>query len=113
MWNQSRIGGAVTPVAARIDRRPAHPSVKPVNTVERSADQGHEIRLRSGHGCEHLTATRVGLGVADPDFQMPFALFTAADERRVHADRDRRRGRCGRDHRVMPQLFAERQGVAA
>ncbi len=33
IWNQSRIGSAVTPVAARIDRRPAHPSVKPVNTV--------------------------------------------------------------------------------
>src|SRR3954469_6510045 len=31
--NQSRIAGSVTPVAARIDRRPAHPSVKPVNTV--------------------------------------------------------------------------------
>src|SRR5664279_5132153 len=31
--NQSRIGGSVTPAAVRINRRPAHPSVKPVNTV--------------------------------------------------------------------------------
>src|SRR5690242_4422058 len=31
--NQSRIGGAVTPAAVRVSRRPAHPSVKPVNTV--------------------------------------------------------------------------------
>ncbi len=43
---------------------------------------------------------------------MPSALFTAADERRVHAGGDRRRGGCGRDHRALPQLFAERQGVA-
>src|SRR3954447_5199087 len=31
--NQSRIGGVVTPAAAKFNRRPAHPSVNPVNTV--------------------------------------------------------------------------------
>src|SRR3954449_12690805 len=31
--NQSRIGGLVTPAVVRVSRRPAHPSVNPVNIV--------------------------------------------------------------------------------
>ena len=33
MWNQSRIGGFVTPASARIDRRPGQPSVNAVTSV--------------------------------------------------------------------------------
>src|SRR3954447_12013557 len=33
MWNQSRIGGFVTPASAKIDRRPEQPSVNAVSSV--------------------------------------------------------------------------------
>jgi len=50
------------------------------NVVERSADQRRDVRRRSSHGCEDLSAASVGLDVAKLDLQMPSTFVTAADE---------------------------------
>src|SRR5208282_598016 len=44
---------------------------------------------------------------------MPFAILTAADEGRIHADCDRRRRCRRRDHGAILKLLAEFQGMGA
>ncbi len=90
-WCGDAGGGQGQPQAsAPIGETGQHRSPGSANAVERSADQRHDVCLSSGHGCEHLPAASLGLGVAKLYLQMSLPLLTAADERRVHADGDRR-----------------------
>src|SRR4051794_24852325 len=85
----------------------------PPNRVEVAADQRREIRVGLRDGTEHLPASRRRLDVADPDLQVPLAVLTAADERRVQGQRDHR-GRRGRfDGRWHRQRLGDLEGMAA
>src|SRR3712207_9337920 len=103
-WNQSRIGGLVTPASARTERRPGQPSVNAVSAVSPVRPTASRARRISAamsvpafYGTEHLPAALGRLGVADAHLQVPFALVAAPDERRVQAEGDgRRRDQIGR-----------------
>jgi len=83
------------------------------DSVEVAADQRSDVGIGFGDGTENLPVPRLRFDVADPDLQMPLALCTAADERRIQGDHDRRsccfRPNCG----ALTQSLADFQGMAA
>ena len=84
MWNQSKIGGFVTPALTRTVRRPGQPSVKagvgPAHRFKGSLDQRGDAGFGPGDGATDLAATINRLDVADADLQVAFAVFAAAYE---------------------------------
>jgi len=74
-----------------------------------SADQRFDVGARPYDRSEHLPASGSGLDVADPNLQVPFAVFTAADEGRIQGDRDRRRRGWRLDRGGIAALLADFQ----
>jgi hypothetical protein len=92
VWNESRIGGCVTPASARTVRRPGQPSVKAVISVSSFGPAVSTVRriravmsVSALHDAENLAATSLRFDVADADLKVAFALFAAADEGRVES----------------------------
>ena len=96
MWNQSSKGGVVIPASTRIDRRPGQPSVNAVTSVsigsangaKALSDQRRDVGVGLRDCSEHLPTSTRSFDIADANLQVTFALFAAADERRIHADSD-------------------------
>ena len=120
MWNQSRIGGAVTPAAANVDRRRRHPSLNPVSSVSPArptASSRRSIkatilvsalrRPRKPGGLQTLTRhCRRGP-------RMPLVVLAAADEGRIHPDGDCRRRNCWLDYGAIMKLLTHFQSMGA
>ncbi len=121
MWNQSGIGGVVTPASVRKRRSPGQPvgeggqhrTVSPADGIEVAADQRFDVRAGFGDGAEDLAATRLRFDIADPHLQMPLAALAAADEGRIQGHHDRRRQRGRPDRSALTQSLADLQGMAA
>src|ERR1700758_3403956 len=78
-----------------------------------SPDQPRDVSVGLRHRREYLSPSCRGLDVADADLQVALAIFTAADEGRIQADRD-----CGCRGgwlicRRIAKLLADLQRMAA
>ena len=76
-------------------------------------DQHLDVRIGFGDGTENLPPARFCFNIADPHLQMPLAVFTAADERRIQGHGDRRSRLIGPHRRLIPKLRTDFQGVIA
>src|SRR5271165_4264401 len=81
--------------------------------VEALADQDFDVCIGFGNGTENLPATRLRFDVTDPHFQMPLAVLTAANERRVQAHPDRCHRHVWPGHDIIPERRADLQGMPA
>src|SRR5271166_378215 len=121
MWNQSRIGSSVMPTSARIRRSPEHPVgeggqhrvLGSPDGVEALADQDFDICISFGNGSENLPPTHLRFDIADPHLQMPLAILTAANERRVQGHGNGRRRQLRPSHGINPKRRADLQGTSA
>ena len=77
MWNQSAIGGVVTPASAKIDRRPGQPPVGErshlcgsgsADRLEAPANLNRNVSVGLGNGTEDLPPTVGCLDVANTNF---------------------------------------------
>ena len=117
MWNQSRIGGFVTPASPR--HRPQTGTsvgecgqlgvVSSAYGFKVSADQRRDVGTSLRHRSEHLSPSGSRLDVADANLQVSLAVFAAADEGRIQGDSDRRRRGCRHDRGVIAKLLANFQ----
>src|SRR3954453_11127030 len=79
MWNQSSIGGAVTPASARMRRSPGAAVGEggqrrvpgPANGVEGAADQHPHVRVDLRDSAENLSSAELCFDIADPDLEVP------------------------------------------
>ena len=58
------------------------------NGAKALSDQRRDIGVSLGDCSEHLPTSTRSFDIADANLQVTFALFAAADERRIHADSD-------------------------
>ena len=79
--------------------------------VETLADQDFDVYVGLGDSAENLPSTRFGFDIADPHLQMPLAVLTAADERRIQGRRNRCHRRFWLGHGLIPKCLADLQGV--
>jgi hypothetical protein len=77
------------------------------------ADQDFDICIGFGNGTENLPTTSLRFDIADPNLQMPLAILTAANERRVQGRRNRRRRQFWPGYGVNPERRADLQGTSA
>jgi hypothetical protein len=121
MWNQSRIGGFVTPgigqyrpqTRTTVGKRGHLGGLGLPRGFKVSQDQRHDVSVSLRHRCKHLSFSGGGLDVADAEFHVARAIFAAADEGRTQADCDRRcRGGSLIDRRIA-KLLASPQRMAA
>jgi hypothetical protein len=104
-------------------RSPEHPSVKASqhrvrgssDGVEAAVDQHFDVGIGFGNGGENLPATRLRFDVTDPHLQMPLAVLTAANERRVqrHRNRRHRQRRFRFGHGLIAKCLTDLQGMPA
>jgi len=78
---------------------------------EALADQDLDVRIGLGDGTENLPPTGLRFDIADPHLQMPLAVLTAADKRRVQGHRNGRHRRLG--HGLIPKCLTDLQGMSA
>jgi hypothetical protein len=88
-WNQSAIGGVVTPgtgqngpqTGAAVGERGQLRVVGAADHLKVAADQRREVGLGPRDSAEHLPASSSRLDVADANLQVSFASVAAPDER--------------------------------
>jgi hypothetical protein len=93
-------------------------AVSTVSLVRPTASRLWQIRIFDvcigfGNGTENLPPTGLRFDVADPHFQMPLAVLTAADERRVQGHRNGRRRHFWPGYGINPERRADLQGMSA
>src|SRR5271166_2422134 len=121
IWNQSRMGGVVTPAPTRTDPQTwtaiseggHHCGVGSANSSKVSMDQRRDVGTSLRHRSEHLPASVTSLDISDADLQVPLAVFATADEGRIHADGDRRSHSCWPARGRGAKLLADPQGMTA
>ena len=87
-----------------------------VNSADRlqaSADQHRDVGIGPRDGAVDLPAPVGSLDIADPNFEMPFAVIAATDEGRIHGDGDGRRGRLRLDRGGVTKLLTDLERMAA
>ena len=79
------------------------------------SDQRRDVGVSLRDRSEHLPPSTCSFDISDAHLQVPFTLFAAADERRIHADSDR--CCCCRSCRLVrgrsSKLLADPQGMVA
>ena len=121
MWNQSRIGGIRDPgigqnrsqTGAAIGERGQLGIVGSAHRLKAAPDQHRDVGIGPRDGAEDLSASVGSLDIADPNFQMPFAVVAATDESRVQADGDRRRGGRRLNRGGVTKLLTDLERMAA
>jgi hypothetical protein len=78
-----------------------------------SADQRRDVSVGLRDRTEHLSSSGCGLDVADADLQVALALFTAANEGRIQADRDCRCRSGWLIYRRIVKLLSDLERMAA
>jgi hypothetical protein len=81
--------------------------------VEALADQDLDVCISFRDRTENLPAIRVRFDVADPHLQMPLAILTAANERRIQGHGDGRRRHFCPGFGITPERCADLQGMPA
>ena len=96
MWNQSRKGWRRDSgidkdrpqTGTAVGERGHFGVVGSANGANALSDQRRDVGVGLRHCSEHLPTSARCFDIADAHFQVTFALFAAADERRIHADSD-------------------------
>ena len=81
--------------------------------VEAAVDQHFSVGIGFGNGAENLSPASLRFDIADPHLQMPLAVLTAADERRVQGHRNRRHRRFRLGQGLIPKCLTDLQGMPA
>ena len=97
MWNQSRNGWRRDPgidqdrsqTGTAVGERGHFSVVGSANGSKALSDQRRDVGVSLRDCSEHLPPSACSFDIADAHLQVPFTLFAAADERRIHADSDR------------------------
>src|SRR5277367_753232 len=121
MWNQSAIGGFVSPcrgknrtqAATAVGERGHHGVGSPADRLEATPDQHRDVGVGLRDSAEDLPLPVGCFHVADADLQMPFAFVAAPDEGRVYGDGDARRGGRRLAGGGIAKLLADFQCMAA
>jgi hypothetical protein len=83
------------------------------NGANALSDQRRDVGVGLRHCSEHLPTSARCFDIADAHFQVTFARFTAADERRIHADSDRCCRSCWLVRGCSSKLLADPQRMVA
>jgi hypothetical protein len=81
--------------------------------VEALADQDFDVCIGFGNGTENLPPTSLRFDIADPHLQMPLAVLTAADKRRVQGHSNGRHRHFWPGSGINSEHLADLQGMSA